>query len=169
MGGYITEAEMKYYHDDFDSQNFYPKIQKRITNKQITYSPKYKPYNIKPNMQIKDRFSVAGVQYSDYQKIKGPVKIGTVLRAMREPKNPHDPKAIALYYGAHRIGYVPNGNMKTTIIKHKQAGVNFKFVLTSVNKQNPTWGLFTVEVTGDKSLEEAIGINNTSVSEAAPF
>ncbi len=154
---------------DYDSADFEPEIQNRITKKQITYNPKYKPYNLKPNMKIKDRFSVAGVQYSDYQKIKGPVKVGTVLRAMREPKNPYDASAIALYYEAHRIGYIPKGNLKSTIIKHKEAGVNFKFVLTSVNKQNPTWGLFTVEVTGDKSLEEAIGINNTSVSPAEAF
>lgn len=159
-----------YYHcDDYDSADFEPEIQRRITNKQITYNPKYKPYNLKPNMKIKDRFSVAGVQYSDYQKIKGPIKVGTVLRAMREPKNPHDASAIALYYGAHRIGYIPKGNLKSTIIKHKEAGVSFKFVLTSINKQNPTWGLFTVEVTGDKSFEDALGIKNTSGDDNVPF
>lgn len=154
---------------DYDSADFAPEIQNRITNKQITYNPKYKPYNLKPNMKIKDRFSVAGVQYSDYQKIKGPVKVGTVLRAMREPKNPHDALAIALYYGAHRIGYIPKGNLKATIMKHKEAGVSFKFVLTSINKQNPTWGLFTVEVTGDKSLEDALGIKQVSGDDNVPF
>lgn len=117
-------------------------------------------------MKLNDRFSVAGVQYSDYQKIKpNLIKIGTKVIAKLEPNNPHDKLAIALYIGQHRIGYVPKGNLKMALHRQRAFGVKFDFKIVAINKNNPTWGLFTVEVTGDKDPN----VELTKESGSIPF
>jgi len=50
---------------------------------------------------------VAGFGHHDGLKIFGELKIGEKVELRHEPDNPHDPYAVAIYYGETKIGYVP--------------------------------------------------------------
>ncbi|TXD36729.1 hypothetical protein FRC98_12955 [Lujinxingia vulgaris] len=50
---------------------------------------------------------VAGLQFHEFQLAAFPLDLGQRLRVVREPDNPYDARAIALYAGDRRIGYVP--------------------------------------------------------------
>ncbi len=52
-------------------------------------------------------FDIAGFSYWDGAIVFGELKIGTELRLEREEHNKYDPKAVALYYGEYKLGFVP--------------------------------------------------------------
>jgi len=54
--------------------------------------------------------SVAGVQYAIGLEHTKDIESGEPVRLIREPDNPYDDKAIAIYCKGDRIGYVPKNN-----------------------------------------------------------
>ncbi|HOT13998.1 MAG TPA: HIRAN domain-containing protein [Bacteroidales bacterium] len=54
-------------------------------------------------------FNIAGFTYYDGPIVFNELKIGTELRLVAEPDNRYDPKAVALYFGEHKLGFVPRG------------------------------------------------------------
>jgi hypothetical protein len=50
---------------------------------------------------------LAGFAYGDGLTVFNELEIGMALELRAEPDNPFDPQAIALYYGACRIGHIP--------------------------------------------------------------
>lgn len=50
---------------------------------------------------------VAGLRFHQFELAAFPLDLGQRLRVIREPDNPYDARAIALYAGDRRIGYVP--------------------------------------------------------------
>ena len=48
-----------------------------------------------------------GLAYYDYAAVKDRLRPGDALRLVREPDNPYDADAIAVFYGPHRLGYLP--------------------------------------------------------------
>lgn len=58
-------------------------------------------------------FHIAGFQYADGALVLGDLKVGDKLTLCAERDNPHDPEAVAIYYGNTKLGYVPgNGTVK---------------------------------------------------------
>ena len=55
-------------------------------------------------------FHIAGFAHHDGWRVFSELKVGTKLELRCEPGNPHDPEAIAIYYGETKIGYVPSAN-----------------------------------------------------------
>jgi hypothetical protein len=53
------------------------------------------------------RFHVAGFPYHEGPRLIDRLAVGGRLRLVREPDNPHDPLAVAIYHQDDRIGYVP--------------------------------------------------------------
>lgn len=53
-------------------------------------------------------FHVAGFQYWDGATVLCDLKPGTVLTLVPEFDNPHDPSAVAVYYGKAKLGFVPS-------------------------------------------------------------
>lgn len=51
--------------------------------------------------------TVAGLRFHEFELAAFPLDLGQRLRVVREPENPYDKRAIALYAGDRRIGYVP--------------------------------------------------------------
>lgn len=96
------------------------------------------------------RFSIAGVQYSDYNKVESQLKPGVSLTLKREPSNRFDSKAIAILYKGVRIGYVPKGESQNILYgwRDKLNCSEIDVTLVTVNKNNPTWGMYTVECVG---------------------
>lgn len=91
------------------------------------------------------RDSLAGVQYSDYQRVKG-MKAGDKLTLRWEMSNPVDPKAIAVYHGKYRIGYIKAGDT-THLHKYRVNGIKCNAELVAFNHTNPTWQMLTIRVT----------------------
>ena len=52
-------------------------------------------------------FHIAGFTYYDGVDVFENLKIGKELLLKAEPKNPHDPNAVAIYYQEAKLGYVP--------------------------------------------------------------
>ena len=50
---------------------------------------------------------VAGFQYHDGETVWPRLSAGDSLRLLREPDNPHDRRAVAVYWGTSKLGYVP--------------------------------------------------------------
>jgi len=48
-----------------------------------------------------------GLAYYDYRQVKSRLAVGTELKLVREPDNPYDADAIAVYFGKHQLGYLP--------------------------------------------------------------
>ena len=56
--------------------------------------------------------AVAGLRFHEFELAAFPLDLGQRLRMLREPDNPYDARAIALYAGDRRIGYVPRQHNK---------------------------------------------------------
>lgn len=55
-------------------------------------------------------FNIAGFTYWEGCTVLGELKIGTQLQLIREAENKFDPYAVAIYYGDHKLGFVPQGD-----------------------------------------------------------
>jgi hypothetical protein len=55
--------------------------------------------------------TVVGTKYRGPEAIAALARLrpGDQLRLVREPSNPHDPDAVAVYSGTMHIGYIPRG------------------------------------------------------------
>jgi hypothetical protein len=70
-------------------------------------------------MIMPNRYSIVGTQFTGIpESFVAALKAGTPAVLVREPANPHDPNAIAVYVDGRRIGYVPK----------KQNGVLAQFI-----------------------------------------
>ena len=56
-------------------------------------------------------FHIAGFQYADGALVLGDLKAGDKLTLCAERDNPHDPEAVAIYYGNTKLGYVPGNEV----------------------------------------------------------
>ncbi len=52
-------------------------------------------------------FYIRGFQHWDGVLVLDQLRLGTALELVAEPDNPYDPQAVALYFGATKLGYVP--------------------------------------------------------------
>ncbi len=50
---------------------------------------------------------VAGFQYHDGETVWPRLSAGDSLQLLREPANPYDRRAVAVYWGESKLGYVP--------------------------------------------------------------
>ena len=51
--------------------------------------------------------SVAGFQYHDGESVWSRLSAGDSIELLREPANPYDRRAVAVYWGESKLGYVP--------------------------------------------------------------
>lgn len=54
-------------------------------------------------------FHLAGFTYWDGAEVFGELRIGTLLTLRRETDNRFDAYAVAIWYGDHKLGFVPRG------------------------------------------------------------
>lgn len=90
-------------------------------------------------------FNIAGFSYWDGVIVFNELKIGAKLRLEREEKNLHDPKAVAIYFGEYKLGFVPRAENEY-ISKLCEAGYSYIFDVR-INRVSP-----------EKSPEEQIGV-----------
>lgn len=60
-----------------------------------------------PRRILIQRSPVAGFQYHQGQSVWPQLAVGGELIMVREPRNSHDERAVALYWHHHKLGYIP--------------------------------------------------------------
>jgi len=50
---------------------------------------------------------LAGSQFHDLEALRPRLRVGAPLTLVREPENPHDPRAVRVEWQGHKLGYVP--------------------------------------------------------------
>lgn len=65
--------------------------------------------NKKVNKTYLADFHIAGFGYWEGCEVFENLKIGTSLELVREADNKFDPYAVAIYFGEHKLGFVPRG------------------------------------------------------------
>lgn len=97
---------------------------------------------------IEGRINLAGVQWSDYQRLQPRIfKAGLVLKLVGEPSNLHDKRAIRVEYAGYSLGYIPRATIhQSELWNAYERGFKCIAVLTSFNKTNPIWCMITVQL-----------------------
>ena len=92
-----------------------------------------------------DHFFIAGFQFHQGQAIASTLKPACVLDARREPDNPHDERAIALYFRDRKLGYVPKRRNRV-ISKLMDGEFLMRFEVVQAQEDAPTWERVKVAV-----------------------
>ena len=92
------------------------------------------------------RFFVAGFPYHAGPKLIHRLIVGDLLRLVREPDNPHDARAVAIYYEDDRIGYVPR-DQNHDIADQLDRGERLACRITAINADEETYDVLEVEIT----------------------
>ncbi|DAB40177.1 MAG TPA: hypothetical protein CFH81_08220 [Sulfurovum sp. UBA12169] len=88
-------------------------------------------------------FRVAGLQYGEAEYIA--LLQGEPAALKREAKNPHDPKAIAVYIRGIKAGYLPQHENKTLSLLMDQ-GVILEAIVYAYDYEKPPWERVVVKV-----------------------
>jgi hypothetical protein len=92
------------------------------------------------------RCPIAGLQYYQGSALLAKLKKGQRLILKREPANPHDRLAIAVYTAARdKLGYLPR-RLNEIPASLMDSGHRLEAVITTVNRDVPLWGMVEVGV-----------------------
>jgi hypothetical protein len=100
------------------------------------------------------RFSIAGVQYNDYQCCKN-LRAGAKLALIWERNNKYDSNAIRISCDGIKLGYVPKGEFQDMLHEYRMSGIKVHATLAAYNKNNPTWHMLTVKCDVARILDDA--------------
>lgn len=88
---------------------------------------------------------VAGYQYAPVVKHEHKIKAGHPLRLVREPSNPYDNSAIAVYWQNVHVGYIRMAdNRVLTSMMDQQMPLQAR--VKDIDLEAPTWERLTVEI-----------------------
>ncbi|MDR1594270.1 MAG: HIRAN domain-containing protein [Prevotellaceae bacterium] len=63
---------------------------------------------------------IAGFTYYEGPVVFKQLEVGTAVQLVAEQENRHDPNAIAVYFGKHKLGFIPRNDNKTLSIFFEQ-------------------------------------------------
>ena len=81
---------------------------------------------------------VAGFQFHEGEAVWPSLFIGAPLVLLREPSNPHDADAVAVYFKKEKLGYVPRAENRT-VARMLDRGENLKATITKLSKSEDPW------------------------------
>ena len=81
---------------------------------------------------------VAGFQYYAGENLWQAIAPGDELWLLREPGNPHDNQAVALFWKGYKIGYVPRRD-NTVIAQLLDRGIPLECRITEKNESPDPW------------------------------
>ncbi|MDR2465364.1 MAG: HIRAN domain-containing protein [Streptococcaceae bacterium] len=92
-------------------------------------------------------FHIAGFTYYDGLDVIEELILGQEVQLVVEPDNPHDPEAVAIYFGEKKIGYVPaaKSGMFSTLLYYGHQDI-FESRIQFVSKENHPEHQFRVVV-----------------------
>lgn len=88
---------------------------------------------------------VAGFQYYEGERLWPLLNTGDQLSLVREPANPYDPKAVAVYRQADKLGYIPRAD-NAVIANLMDQGRALQALLHTKNQGANPWKRLSVEV-----------------------
>lgn len=99
-------------------------------------------------------FNVAGMRYWDGALVLDELKVGANLTMVVENDNPHDPDAVALYWGNAKLGYIPQESnwFPAQLLRFGHNDV-LECRILKVDKEADTWkqvrvGIYVTDKTG---------------------
>jgi hypothetical protein len=92
---------------------------------------------------------VAGFQYYAGKRVWDELKVGDVLTLVREPDNPHDPRAIRVEWRGEKMGYVPHAGNET-LARMLDRGVRLSGRITHLQPGRSHWQRILFEVDIDE-------------------
>lgn len=115
-------------------------------------------------MKLKEhsRFTVAGLQYYDYQLLGSKLKAGAICKFVWEPRNKYDKNAIRIDVAGVKIGYVPAGKTHEYHQLRVQ-GRKIRASIAAVNKTNPTWYMVTVKVEAEEAVTKDVSFEDVKL------
>jgi HIRAN domain len=103
-------------------------------------------YGRSPSGQILLQTSpVAGFQFHEGRKIWEGMRAGDALTLVREPDNPHDPKAVRVEWRGHMVGYVPRAD-NAAVSRFLDRGVLLTARITHLQESRNPWQRVLFEV-----------------------
>jgi len=88
---------------------------------------------------------IAGVGFSDYQKVLKQMKVGDSLSLTWERGNKYDPKAIRIDWKGTKLGYVSRKE-NAKVHQYREGGAKVTCELTAINEGNPSHTLLCVSI-----------------------
>ena len=85
-------------------------------------------------------FDISGFQYWDGALVLDRLKPGYSVQLRKEPDNPHDPNAIAIFFEATKLGYVPanQNEMLATMLFYGHKDI-FEARVIMVDREAAPW------------------------------
>ncbi len=91
------------------------------------------------------RLPLAGFQHHSAPRLWPLLDQGLRLRLRREPGNPHDPNAIALYLGDHKLGYIPR-ERNAPLAGMLDWGMSLTAAIVDLRESEDPWQRVEIEV-----------------------
>jgi hypothetical protein len=88
---------------------------------------------------------LAGFRYYEGKVLWDKMKIGDVLDLIREPDNPHDPRAVRVEWNGHKLGYVPRKENEA-VARQLDLGNALQGRITRLRKHRDPWKRVEFEV-----------------------
>jgi len=92
-----------------------------------------------------EHFYITGYYYYDGEKVEHQLKVNNKLRIKREKDNPHDSKAISLWYNGHKLGFVPRYK-NSTLAKLLDQKIEMKAVINQIYPDASPWKRIFVDI-----------------------
>jgi hypothetical protein len=88
---------------------------------------------------------LAGFQYHDGRVVWSDMRVGDRLSLVREPGNPHDPRAVRVEWQGRMIGYVPRAENEA-VARQLDEGNRLEARITRLVKHRDPWKRVEFEV-----------------------
>lgn len=88
---------------------------------------------------------LAGFQFHEGKQLWKELKVGDALTLVREPENPHDPRAVRVDWNGHVLGYVPRAENEA-VARQLDRGNRLEARIVRLNKSRDPWKRIEFEV-----------------------
>ncbi len=88
---------------------------------------------------------LAGFRYYEGKAIWDEMKIGDALDLVREPDNPHDPRAVRVEWNSHKLGYLPRRENEA-VARQLDLGNALQARIVKLRKHRDPWKRIEFEV-----------------------
>lgn len=77
-----------------------------VATPQLAHATTAGPSPVREPLHLQD-CRIAGSHYYDCDAVLPRLRVGDALRLHRQSENPHDERAIEVFWGEHKLGYLP--------------------------------------------------------------
>lgn len=88
---------------------------------------------------------LAGSQYHQLEEVRAQLAVGMPLQLVREPDNPHDPRAIRVDWQGQPLGYLPRAQ-NTAVSRALDAGEVVEARIAQLREHRNPWRRLEIEV-----------------------